>query len=480
MNLDRVAAVIRPRSYPESVDLGFRMLRAWWRPVAGAWAVVGVPVCAVVAAACYRWPGAALVLLWWMKPLFARVPVFVLSRALFGAQPGVAETLREWPRQLRPGLVASLTWMRFDPIRSVRTPVSQLEGLRGAAGRRRLRVLAREVRLDATLLTVTCALFELSIFAGLVALMLALDPISGMLDSLTEERLSLSLNQKWLLVAFYVIAFAFIEPFYAAGGFGLYINRRTHLEGWDLEVVFRRMTAQLRTVRRSMPTARAMVSLVLVAVVAIGGSGAGDTLDEDAAVAVWEERARAAGSQADGTAQGTPPGDLTLDPATIIQEVLADPIFGTETTETHWVFRERETPQARPSPLAHLALMLAAMMRALAWVAVGAGLAWGTYHLVRRVRIPRHSTRTSEPALPTELLGLDVRESSLPDDVSGRALDLWERGSPREALRLLYRGALSRLITVEGVALKASATEGDCIRISRLSLTRERWTTSGP
>jgi hypothetical protein len=33
MDLERVAAVIRPRTPWEAVDLGFGMARAWWKPV---------------------------------------------------------------------------------------------------------------------------------------------------------------------------------------------------------------------------------------------------------------------------------------------------------------------------------------------------------------------------------------------------------------------------------------------------------------
>jgi hypothetical protein len=36
-----------------------------------------------------------------------------------------------------------------------------------------------------------------------------------------------------------------IEPFYIAANFGLYINRRTQLEAWDIELSFRKMAARL-------------------------------------------------------------------------------------------------------------------------------------------------------------------------------------------------------------------------------------------
>src|SRR5688500_20026036 len=39
----------------------------------------------------------------------------------------------------------------------------------------------------------------------------------------------------WTLVIFA------LEPFYVAAGFALYLNRRTLLEGWDIEVALRRI-----------------------------------------------------------------------------------------------------------------------------------------------------------------------------------------------------------------------------------------------
>ena len=35
------------------------------------------------------------------------------------------------------------------------------------------------------------------------------------------------------------------EPIYVACGFSLYLNRRTVLEAWDIELVFRRMRQRL-------------------------------------------------------------------------------------------------------------------------------------------------------------------------------------------------------------------------------------------
>ena len=41
----------------------------------------------------------------------------------------------------------------------------------------------------------------------------------------------------------YVVAILFLEPFYVAAGFGMYLNRRAELEAWDIEQEFRRAFA---------------------------------------------------------------------------------------------------------------------------------------------------------------------------------------------------------------------------------------------
>jgi len=68
------------------------------------------------------------------------------------------------------------------------------------------------------------------------------------------------------------------------------------------------------------------------------------------------------------------------------------------------------------------------------------------------------------------MFGMDVRPESLPADISTEAKKLWDNGKHREALSLLYRGALIRLINQEKIRLESSHTEGDILRHSRKKL----------
>ena len=84
--------------------------------------------------------------------------------------------------------------------------------------------------------------------------------------------------------------------------------------------------------------------------------------------------------------------------------------------------------------------------------------------LVRARGVPRVPKRF---VAPSHVRDLDIRPESLPDDVGAAALALWERGEQRAALALLYRGALSRLVHVHAVPIRASSTEGECLALAR-------------
>lgn len=74
------------------------------------------------------------------------------------------------------------------------------------------------------------------------------------------------------------------------------------------------------------------------------------------------------------------------------------------------------------------------------------------------------------PEAPTHIGSLDIRPESLPDDIGAAARALLDRGALRAALSLLYRGALSRLVHVHGVPIRAASTERDCLALAAARL----------
>jgi hypothetical protein len=251
VQLDKVAIALRPRSAWESVDLGVGMLREWWRPLYASFAVVFLPV----AAACL-WAGwttgklwLAMLLLWWLKPLFDRVALHVASRAVFGDVLGVRATLAQARNWLGTGLFAALLIPgRIDTARSFHLPVKQLEGQRWRAARARRALLGRRTHGYAVWLTLACLHFEL-VFVWSADMLwdLVLPAKSQEGTSIWEAMFEGAAFDNVFTVAdfaAYALAVFVIEPLYVAAGFALYLNRRTLLEGWDLEVALRRIAVQ--------------------------------------------------------------------------------------------------------------------------------------------------------------------------------------------------------------------------------------------
>jgi hypothetical protein len=455
MDLERVAAVIRPRSPWEAVDLGFGMVRAWWKPVWMAWLAAVAPAWWLVW--CLTWllsgqPLAAFAAVWWLRPLFDRIPLYVVSRRLFGASPSAREVRKDLWRLWTRHLGAALTLQRLDPARSFDLPVWELEGLRGAERKARTELLQRASRTNAVWLTFACLLLELFMMLALFELVSLLTPSSGWSEAaeVAADSGEPTAAFWWLLGGAAFLALTAIEPFYVAAGFSLYLSRRIHLEGWDVELAFRRLAARLTGGEPLRRKAGRTAAVLLLCVLAFHSSPA---------------RGRGAGGEGSAAA-----------PAETIREVLKEPEFQTRKKmkvwrpKTDWDLPQSERSATAPAvslgflqPLI-LIVATALLLGLIATVAGG---------LIRRRRPSSDDEPAGRAPLPAAVFGLDIRPESLPADVPGAAWSAWERGEPATALGLLYRAAIASLVRREGLPVRESWTEGDCIDFVRRKSGRE-------
>ncbi|MFW5968115.1 MAG: DUF4129 domain-containing protein, partial [Persicimonas sp.] len=81
MDLDEVAARLRRREPMEAIDLGVALARHYFWPMLLGWLALALPFFVGAAVVAYLTPLFWFVLLaiWWLKPLFDRAPLFVLS-----------------------------------------------------------------------------------------------------------------------------------------------------------------------------------------------------------------------------------------------------------------------------------------------------------------------------------------------------------------------------------------------------------------
>ncbi len=176
MQLEQISIALRPRGGWEAIDLGIRMAAHWWRPLWLVWLCVFVPTALVLCVALREAPLFAWLILWWLKPVFDRFALHVLSRAVFGSAPTLGQTLSAWREILSPGLFASLLTRFFDFRRSFHLPIQQLERQSGAAARERARLLGKRAGGYASALTMVFIQFEWVINIGIFGLLALLAP----------------------------------------------------------------------------------------------------------------------------------------------------------------------------------------------------------------------------------------------------------------------------------------------------------------
>jgi hypothetical protein len=242
MQIDAIALTLRPRSMWESCDLGVRLLQFSMRSVYACHLVVAVPAFALCLATYPIEPWLPAVFIWLAKPWLDQAILFALSRALFGEPTAPLDLWAARKLLLRPNLLALLL-LRLSASRSFKLPIVQLEGLSGREQRGRVRQLALRHRGVARAMTLAFANAELSLCSSVLVLRVMLAPhIFGLGGGWWSGFAGAGAG--FVSSIAYALAVAFLEPFYVAAGFGLYLNRRVELEAWDIEQEFRRAFAR--------------------------------------------------------------------------------------------------------------------------------------------------------------------------------------------------------------------------------------------
>ncbi|MCD5995219.1 DUF4129 domain-containing protein [Pseudomonas sp. CDFA 602] len=484
MRLTESSVAIRPRPAWEAIDLGILLAREHRFLLMTSWAIVTLPLFTLLSVVLWDYPSLAIFLFWWLKPAYERLPLLILSQALFGSAPTLKQALKAWPATLRNQLLPSLLWRRLSLSRSFHLPVQQLENLSGTERALRINLLDLKDSWAARLLTIAGAHLECSLWIGLIILFYAFIPQQVEVDWQWMSLLDTHADLNWLehlTNLFYALALIIWGPVYVACGFTLYLNRRTVLEAWDIELTFRRLRQRL--------SGSAYALLIITAMGLTFSTAPGPA---------WAETQSYSCPRPDmaepETTETLPPPDtprlthqaLTSEAArSEITTLLQQPPFKNPTIVSGWRFPESEKGLEKTAKkgsesgliswlngLMKFAGALASLFELLIWTAVLllVGLLIWRYRLwlktfvSRDARKPVHKRET-----PQQLFGLQVSEDSLPNDVAASAEALWSQ-APREALSLLYRALLSRLLTDYRLPLKNADTEGQVLaRIDQLN-----------
>jgi Domain of unknown function (DUF4129) len=439
MKLEDLTVVLRPRQPWEAVDLGCALVRRDYGRILALWMATVLPVWILLGVCLWDYPELFMVIAWWLKPLYDRLPLHFMSRAAFGVRPGFVETWKQWPRLWSRFLFSALILRRFSFMRSFTLPVLMLEGQRGRAAWQRVKALASDGGSSGSMVSWVFLKLELVVFLGLWSLTSDLAPTSdipGFMDLMDGADFPKEMQHgySWYLNVIYLLAITAIEPFFVGAGFGLYLNSRTHLEGWDVELAFRKIATRLQPL---------MILLLLGLMSFSAMAKPQPAMKEDAAKAAVEK----------------PAPDPVKESA---KKILEHPDFKIHSrTQKVWVPDSIGSDRS-VSPLIGLVL------KSLIWLLVAALIGFVVYLIVvnRHLLVRGFRARAAaKPEIkgPRVIMGMDITRESLPAQIVAAAERAWRSGQHRVALSLLYRGSLSRLVEQRRLPIRSSDTEDDCL-----------------
>lgn len=165
----------------------------------------------------------------------------------------------------------------------------------------------------------------------------------------------------------------------------------------------------------------------------------------------------------------------------VIESIKASEDFGGKKTENGWRFKKDDSVE-KDSPIPQWLIDVAkffesigqalafipAALEVILWILAAVLVAALIYVFRNTIRDFVRPQREQEYAdLPVSMFGLDIRKESMPDDIIAEVRILLAQERYREALGLLYRATISRLIHQYQFEFHAGNTEGECASIVR-------------
>jgi len=430
------------------MDAGFTLARAHYTKLVILWLGFSLPVflLCVLMQLTLGW-SLMIFVWWWFKPLYELPITLYLSKALFSEPLSIRTAWKMTLSHLWTLFKTFLGFARLSTGRSMTANVVFLEQLPRKKRGTRIQTL-KLVPTRHYALMFACVNIEIIVAYAIITV------IGGLLIAETTADIDWEVLMHfatespeftpWIVATSFTSLFAaaLVAPFYVAGGFLIYINRRMQLEAWDIEHRFRRIQP-----RKGAATIASTVLIVLCL----------STSDPSVAA----ERAQSL--------------DTPAEVANQVQEILAREDFGATKTRKVPKFKNKDDDEEedededsfdsswldwlRDGSLSPFAVFA----KGLLWTMIALFIGLLIYTLLQFKQPKRKNKNT------ISRVGREVEDAknhpltqNLPADIAAAAEHLLQRGERRQALSVLFRGALRAVMDEHDLKVSRGATESDC------------------
>ena len=393
-------------------------------------------------------------LIWWLKPLFARPVLHVISVRFFKPQATFRGILKGFAKSLFIALPGDLLWRRFSLWRSARMPVRTLEHLSGNAARMRIKTLELGGLGFCSSLTILTSAIFFSVFIGelffaiAIIEMIEVVPLSALWQWQYVKIIEL------LIFCAICLNFILIEPLYVCMGFGIYINSRIEVEGWDIQLLLQNFIKQ----KKQKTASRIVQSPAILKVIVFISIGLFFMLSPCQTIPAEQAYIENSDSV----------------PIDVLNQILSSPDFGGQ--QEGWGIRLRNQKEATKQPelnfdwLAKIkdffGMVLFLILILLIIAAVG-------YIALRLYRLKKNSINKKGKNWKSSFLtrsgGTIISD---PNTLLSEALLLHNQGMIRDAWAKCFLAAIAIYSTQDDLEFPVDATEYDCLSIVKKTKAR--------
>ena len=411
----------------------------------------------------------AIFVLWWLKPLFERPLLDYLSKRSFSQATSVWGSIKSLKQLAFVDVLMMLTINRFSLNRAYLSPVTQLENQKGKAHKSRCTLLLGRCEHKQPLWIIFCLHLEGFVMLLLTLSMLALIPDGFIQDDQFVMDSVMSGAFDDIYYVFYYISTLVIAPYFVTGGFLMYLNCRIKLEGWDIELTFKRIASKFAVF-----FAITMLSFMTV-------------IDEHKTMAYeYTESAIEENSAAETESEVDSVQATTIEPELLIIREEIDKIYQDNELiikESTWTPKKKEEGKVDNWFIDFLASMfefLSALSPALSYLIWGIILflaflvAKWLYDNRDRWKIKR--TADNKPIRADMVLPdvfTDIEPESWPDDLLSAAQQANQKQQYRQALMFILKYSLLYADENAPLLLNSSMTENECQRALMKVLPKE-------
>jgi hypothetical protein len=472
VQIDNLAITTQSRNSWKSFDLGCRMALKWWKPLFAFWFIITAPLFIILNFITVDY---AMFIIWIFKPWFERGLLHIYSRQVFGEQITAIDTLKVFPRLLKPMWLSSVTWRRLAPSRAFDLAVLQLEGLTGDKRNNRLQILHRTSDDNTAWWLIICAHWELFVVCGIGMFLFMLMPEGVDFDILAivnEQSVAIIFVYNCLLF----VAWLIVAPFHVGGGFAAYLNRRIILEGWDIELNFRQISKQRK---QPVNAVLAVVLLTLLLGVSVQNPAIAQSSKSTDIVTAETTDSELSTTEDDILDPDRPEAHLEVKKE--LEELMSQPPFRQENIKKEWRWTGWEPEESEEIKtesdygwLIAIVAWIAKFAEFILWICfigVLMTLVWISRHQLARILRFKRVDPLPEISLPS--FSRDYQSDSLPIDVPAELQRLLESEAYRQMLSLLLITSLTNVTKTSRLPLTASMTEEECKKLIELHLEGE-------